>query len=135
MNILNVLAGKPSFLEAFLEKEEVKLLKRAKAIDNIDRFLGVIESSLQVYGPPFWASVGKALEISEVVFLKAPFVYSYLKQTKDYNALYNWLPKEIIAATVPYGDLIDVTRAYYNQTTKFFEKQVERRIYKEKLQA
>ena len=124
MGLVDKVAGGASFLEGFLEKDERQLLRKARAIDRVDRFLGPLESTLQVYGSPFWAGVGVALEVAELAFMKIPFAYSYLKKTKDYDALYSWLPKEIFATMVPYGDFIDLTSAYHNRVQKFYERKV-----------
>lgn len=123
--LVDRVAGKDeTLIDRLTTGQDRRLLKTARFIDKVDRVLGPLESTLQVYGGDFWCGVGVALEVAELAFLKVPFAIKYLRRTKDYDALYSWLPKEIFASVVPYGDFIDLTTAYYNRTRNFYESQL-----------
>lgn len=113
-----------SLIERLVDEKDKKLLYYARSIDRIDRILGPIESVLQFYGSPPMQVAGTILEIAELGLLKIPFIIKYLRQTKDYDALYSWLPREIFAISVPFGDFIDISKAYHNQARNYFEKKV-----------
>jgi len=121
-------ATRMGLVERLLPEEDRKLLSHAELVDKIDRIIGPLESTLQIYGNPFWASVGWVLEMSELLFLKAPFIMKYLQRTKDYDALVSWLPREIIATMVPYGDFIDIMNAYKNRARQYYEQQLSEEL-------
>lgn len=125
---MGILRSKETLIDKLAEGKDKELLMQAKRIDKIDRFLGPLESTLQLYGTPFLGTVGTVIGIAELAFLKFPFVVKYLRHTKDYDALTDWIPKEIFANVVPFGDFIDIHKAYYNHTRNYFEQQ----IYKKK---
>lgn len=123
-----------SLIEKLVDEEDKKLLYHARTIDCIDRVIGPIESLLQLYGTPTLQVIGTALEILELGVLKAPFIYQYLKKTKDYDALYSWLPREIFAVCMPFGDFIDISKAYHNRARSYFEKQIiQEKIQEERI--
>lgn len=116
-------------LEDKLNPSAKRLLRYAKLVDIADRFTAVSGGIMQQLGPPYNA-IGYAIEAAELSLIKAPFIATYLKQTKDYDALAHWLPKEIFATMVPFGDLIDVFNAYWNRTRmtvekEYFEKEIK----------
>ncbi len=113
-----------SLIERLVDEKDKKLLYYARSIDKIDRVLGPLESMMQIYGSPTLQVAATILEIAELSFLKAPFVITYLRQTKDYDALYSWLPREIFALSFSFGDFVDISKAYHNQARNYFEKKV-----------
>ncbi len=119
-------------VERLVSEEDKQLLKYANWVDNIDRILGPITSTCQLYGTPTIVAISTILSYAEVLLLKTPFIYKYVKRTGDYDALVTWIPKEIFANTVPYGNLIDIMKSYRNRTRRFFESKIETNMDKVK---
>ena len=110
-------------LEDQLNPDEQMLLRYATLVDVIDRFTAVSGGFLQQMGPPY-SVIGYAIEAVEIAALKTPFIATYLKKTGDYDALAHWVPKEIFALMVPFGDFIDMFSAYKNRTKNTLEKNI-----------
>lgn len=114
----------PSLLEERLSGGEKRLLSWSRGVDKIDRFLGPLGSTLELYGDGFWSGVGVAIGLAEVAFVKLPFMAEYYRQTRDFSAFYWWGPKEVFANTLPYGGFIDIFHSYAYQTRLTLEKRV-----------
>ncbi len=112
-------------VDKLVSEEDQKLLRRSEIVDNIDKILGPLTSTMQLFGGPALMIPSIILNYSELLFVKAPFMIEYVKKTNDYDALVWWIPKEIFANTVPYGNFIDVIKSYRNRTRKYFEKKIE----------
>lgn len=109
-------------LEDKLDSSAQHLLRYAKAVDIADRFTAISGGLMQQLGPPYNA-IGYAIEAAEISLIKAPFIATYLRKTKDYDALAYWLPKEIFALMVPFGDFVDMFNSYRNRTRATLEKE------------
>ena len=46
--------------------------------------------------------------ISELVFLKLPFIITYLSKTRDFDVLWYWISKEILTTTISLFGLLDL---------------------------
>ncbi len=118
---------RPSLLEERLTSGEKRLLRWSRGVDKVDRFLGPLGSTLEVYGDDFWSGVGTAIGLAELAFIKLPFMAGYYRETKDFSAFYWWGPKEVFANTLPYGGFIDIFHSYTYQTRVTLEQRVHER--------
>ncbi|MBN1274771.1 hypothetical protein JXA12_00555 [Candidatus Woesearchaeota archaeon] len=113
-----------SLVERHLDDRERRLLRHARTIDLVDRVLGPAGSLLELYGSPLWQGVGIGIGIAELALLKMPFMYRYYRQTKDFDAFYFWVPKEVFATGVPFGGFIDIMHTYSSRTHTILERRV-----------
>ena len=94
-----------------LEDYDLFLLKYSKVVDNVDMFLGPFSELAKQSDADIITFLGSAANIIKGV-IKIPFVACYLARTKDYSALYDWVPKEVFSYAVPMGSFIDILRSY-----------------------
>jgi uncharacterized membrane protein required for colicin V production len=87
------------------------LLKYSRVVDGVDMILGPFSEFAKLSDADIVKSLGFASDIIEGV-VKVPFVVMYLSRTKDFSALYDWVPKELFSYFVPGGSLIDILRSY-----------------------
>ena len=95
-----------------------KLINYAILVDKVDRITGPLESTLQISGVESLQTIGNIISLIEDLVIKVPFVITYISSTKDLSCLASWLPKEVFAHTMPYGDMIDIMHSYKNHTMK-----------------
>ncbi len=94
-----------------LKKFDLFILKYSKLVDRVDMVLGPF-SEFAEYSE---ADLMKSLVITSSLIkhtIKVPFVALYLARTKDFSALYDWVPKEMFSYFVTGGSFIDVFRSY-----------------------
>ncbi len=96
------------------------LLHYAHWIDNIDLCLGPARSTLSVSGSDLLESISWGIKILDYGVMKAPFVAAYLARTKDYSALADWVPKELLAVSLPYGGFLEIMRRYEKVAKKHY---------------
>lgn len=106
----------------YLHEDMENLKKYARVVDTIDAGMGPLESLFELSADPYFASLGMVFRSIELLFLKAPFVITYLYQTQDYAALLDWVPRELVANMVPYANVIDIHPAYLNRVKKHEQK-------------
>lgn len=92
-------------------KYDIFLLKYSRIVDSIDMILGPFSEFAKVSDSQIIKGIGITSSIIKGV-IKIPFVTLYILQTKDYTALYDWVPKEIFSYTAPLGSFIDILRNY-----------------------
>ena len=97
-------------LETILNKKQIQ--SSADLVDAMDLINGPLCYLLISSGSKTLENIGIALSVSEILFSKIPFVTSYIRQTKDYKALIYWVPKEILANSIPVNGLLDIFPAY-----------------------
>jgi hypothetical protein len=95
------------------------LLKYSRTVDNIDMFLGPISEIAKISDSDIIKTAG-LITAGIKGIIKIPFITMYLKRTKDYTALYDWIPKEIFSYAVPMGSFIDILRSYEKITFKHY---------------
>lgn len=93
------------------KRYDLFLLKYSRVIDSVDMFLGPISEITKFSDADLMKVAGVGSAIIKGV-IKVPFVFLYLQRTKDYTALYDWVPKEVFSYAVPMGSLIDILRSY-----------------------
>ncbi|MCC7574219.1 hypothetical protein KO361_01370 [Candidatus Woesearchaeota archaeon] len=98
---------------------DILLLKYSRTVDNIDMFLGPISEIAKISDSETIKTTGLAIALIKGI-IKLPFVTMYLKRTKDYASLYDWIPKEIFSYVVPMGSFIDILRSYEKITFKHY---------------
>ena len=86
--------------------------KYASFVDIFDAISGPLSLIFYSSGSEYLHSAANILNFIELGIVKAPFILSYLSQTKDFNALVYWAPKELVSNYVPLCSLIDVVPAY-----------------------
>ena len=96
----------------------------AKKIDNLDMVLGPFTSALKLSSSEHLQSIGWWLDVGELSF-KAVFASIYVLDSRNYSALLDWIPREIIATLIPYGGLLDVARSYERVVKEDYHKRVE----------
>ncbi len=96
------------------------LLTYAHWIDNIDMYLGPARSTLSVSGSDLLEGIGFGIKVLDYGMMKGPFVAAYLARTKDFSALADWIPKELLAVSLPYGGLIEIMRRYEKMAKKHY---------------
>ena len=97
------------------------LLKYAHWIDNIDLCLGPARSTLAISGSELLESISWGIKVLDYGVMKAPFVAAYLARTRDYSALADWVPKELLAVSLPYGGFLEVMRRYEKVAKKHYK--------------
>lgn len=115
-----------------LEKHDLFLLKYSKIVDSVDMFLGPISEIAKQSDADIIKTMGLASSIIKGV-IKIPFVTLYLHKTKDYTALYDWIPKEVFSYTVPFGSFIDILRSYEKITYIHYGLEPFKKIPEERL--
>ncbi len=119
-----------------LKKFDVFLLKYSKVVDNVDMFLGPFSEVAKFSDSDLIKSLGFASAIIKGA-IKIPFVSCYLARTRDFSALYDWVPKEIFSYAVPMGSFIDILRNYEKITYAYYGlkpfEPVSFKEYKQKL--
>jgi len=96
----------------------------AKKIDNLDMFLGPFTSALKLSGSEHLQSIGLWLDVGELTF-KAFFASIYVIDSRNYSALLEWIPREIIATLIPYGGLLDISRSYEKVVREDYHKRID----------
>jgi len=104
-------------LEQKITKFDFFLLKYSRTIDTVDLFLGPVTELSKFSDSDVVKNIGILSSIVKGV-IKVPFVTLYLCKTKDYQALYDWIPKEVFSYFVPMGSFIDILRSYEKVTFK-----------------
>jgi hypothetical protein len=98
------------------------LLKYAKAIDDIDMFLGPTSTLALWHDNKTIRALGTAATILDVGVIKTPFVVMYVARTKDYQSAIEWLGWEILAHAIPYeGGCLSIRRNYEHNTKEYYE--------------
>ncbi len=103
-----------------LKSYDLFLLRYSKVVDSVDMFLGPVSEVARFSD----ADVIKMAGLCSAVFkgaIKVPFVSLYLLRTKDFSALFDWVPKEIFSYSVPLGGFIDILRSYEKQAFLHYE--------------
>jgi len=95
-----------------LSRFDLFLLKYSKFIDDTDMYLGPFADAAQLSASETAQSVGLIADLAHLFLLKGPFIALYLAHTRNFSALLNWIPRELMAFGLPYGGLIEVMRNY-----------------------
>lgn len=101
------------------------ILKYAHWIDNLDMYLGPYRSAASLTGSETLEGLNWVSKAIDYAVLKGPFITLYLARTKDYAALMDWIPKEMVSLSVPYGGLIELLRNYERRAMKYYDKKKE----------
>ncbi|MFP4568183.1 MAG: hypothetical protein ACLFN8_04520 [Candidatus Woesearchaeota archaeon] len=91
------------------------LLKYSKVVDSVDMCLGPVSELTKYSDADLIKYIGVASFVVETA-VKFPFVCLYLGRTKDFSALYDWVPKELFSNFVPMGSFVDILRSYEKVT-------------------
>lgn len=102
-----------------IKKFDLFLLKYSKMVDKVDMIIGPF-SELARYSE---ADLMKSLIVASSIVensMKIPFVALYLIRTKDFSALYDWVPRELFSYFVTGGSFVDIFRSYEKITFKHY---------------
>ncbi len=108
-----------------LSSYDTFLLKYSKTIDDIDVVMSAFGDLSQLSGSEPVRDLGNCIYLAQYT-LKVPFAALYLARTRDFSALLNWVPMEIISAAVPFGGFLEIMRNYEGTTKRYFEKEMKK---------
>lgn len=103
-------------LESLTFSEAKKLSKRASRVDLIDSFTGPLSSLCMYSGSDYLMQLGASISAAELLFLKLPFVVSYVAKTGDYKGAFFIGVKELVSNVTKIGGFIDIVPAYMFRT-------------------
>lgn len=99
-----------------------KYITGAKLIDSADRIMAVLGEAQEFF--PGVGNVARASENGLELLPKAAYAAWYVKNTKDYKALLQFVAAEA-ASFIPYtGEFVDMANLYVNRARKNFRKKV-----------
>lgn len=87
------------------------ILKYASFVDDIDMYTGPFFEARYFTDNEVFHTAANISRIVEYSF-KIPFIALYLARTKNYSALHEWIPKELLILGIPYGGFLQVFRRY-----------------------
>lgn len=103
-------------------KLDIFLLNYSKIIDDIDMYLGPFADAAQLSSSEIMQKVGIGIDLGHLLLLKFPFISLYLMHTRNFSALMNWIPRELLSFGLPYGGLIEIQRNYEQTCHNYYNQ-------------
>jgi hypothetical protein len=100
---------------------ENKIQEYANFVDKFDRISGPACYLLYITGSEKLKTVATTLALTELLLVKAPFVLTYIKNTKDYSSLLYWIPFELVSNYAPIVELMDIFPFYKWRVENFYK--------------